>query len=106
VTTHDSESTSFLYPFIESEETDAKSLLDDLAASARGKAAESAGLQRASLDEYDDALTAAGTGMAERFLRGGRLYTFGNGGSSTDAATLASLFSRSPRGRWPPTRPW
>jgi D-sedoheptulose 7-phosphate isomerase len=31
VTTHDSESTSFLYPFIESEETDATSLLDDLA---------------------------------------------------------------------------
>ena len=37
--------------------------------------------------------------MAERFLRGGRLYTLGNGGSSTDAATLASLFSRPARGR-------
>ena len=93
------ESTSFLYPFIESEETDATSLLDDLAASAQGKAAESAGLQGESLDEYADALTAAGTEMAERFRRGGRLYTFGNGGSSTDAATLASLFSRPPLGR-------
>jgi D-sedoheptulose 7-phosphate isomerase len=98
------ENTSFLYPFIDSEETDATSLLDDLAASARGKAAESASLQRASLDEYDDALTAAGTGMADRFLRGGRLYTFGNGGSSTDAATLASLFSRPARGR--PVAAW
>ena len=28
MTTHESESTSFLYPFIDSEETDAKSLLD------------------------------------------------------------------------------
>ena len=55
--------------------------------------------RRASLDEYGDALTAAGTEMAERFRRGGRLYTFGNGGSSTDAATLASLFSRPARGR-------
>src|ERR1700739_1802740 len=99
MTTHESESTSFLYPFIESEETDAKSLLDDLAASARSKAAESARLQSASLDEYSDALTVAGTEMADRFGRGGRLYTFGNGGSSTDPAPLASLFSRPGRGR-------
>lgn len=95
----DSDATGFLYPFIESEETDAASLLTDLAASARGKAAESARLQRDSLEEYGDALSAAGTLMAERFGRGGRLYTFGNGGSSTDAATLASLFSRPARGR-------
>ena len=75
MTTHGSdsaESTGFLYPFIESEETDASSLLDDLSASARGKAAESARLQRESLDEYGPVLTAAGIEMADRFLRGGR----------------------------------
>lgn len=102
MTTHGqekTENTAFLYPFIESEETDAGSLLDDLAASARGKAAESARLQRESLEEYGPALTAAGMEMAERFLRGGRLYTLGNGGSSTDAATLATLFNRPARGR-------
>lgn len=93
------ESTNFLYPFIDSEETDAVSLLADLAASARSKSAESARLQRDSLDEYAVELERAGTAMAERFRRGGRLYTFGNGGSSTDAATLASLFSRPARGR-------
>lgn len=98
------ENTSFLYPFIESEETDAGSLLVDLAASARGKAAESARLQRASLDEYAEPLRAAGIEMAQRFRRGGRLYTLGNGGSSTDAATLASLFSRPARGR--PVAAW
>ena len=69
MTTH--ENTGFLYPFIESEETDATSLLDDLAASARGKAAESARLQQESLDEYAPVLTEAGTQMADRFLRGG-----------------------------------
>jgi D-sedoheptulose 7-phosphate isomerase len=104
VTTREPENTNFLYPFIDSEETDAASLLDDLAASARGKAAESAQLQRASLDEYGGALIAAGTQMADRFRRGGRLYTLGNGGSSTDAATLASLFSRPARGR--PVAAW
>ncbi|MGE5695268.1 MAG: SIS domain-containing protein [Candidatus Sericytochromatia bacterium] len=98
------ENTGFLYPFIDSEETDATSLLDDLAASARGKAAESVRLQQESLDEYGDGLGTAGMQMAERFLRGGRLYTFGNGGSSTDAATLASLFSRPARGR--PVAAW
>src|ERR1700736_2635513 len=98
------DNTSFLYPFIESEETDATSLLADLAASARGKASESAALQRSSLDEYGEELIAAGTEMADRFRRGGRLYTFGNGGSSTDAATLASLFSRPARGR--PVAAW
>ncbi len=104
MTTHESDATSFLYPFIDSEETDSTSLLDDLAASARGKATESARLQRESLAEYADGLTAAGTDMAERFLRGGRLYTLGNGGSSTDAATLASLFSRPALGR--PVAAW
>jgi D-sedoheptulose 7-phosphate isomerase len=104
MTTPGSESTGFLYPFIESEETDAGSLLDDLASSARGKAGESARLQSESLDEYGPGLTAAGIEMAERFQRGGRLYTFGNGGSSTDAATLATLFSRPARGR--PVAAW
>jgi D-sedoheptulose 7-phosphate isomerase len=93
------ENTNFLYPFIEGAETDAGSLLTDLAASARGKAGESARLQQASLVELDAQIHEAGVGMADRFSRGGRLYTFGNGGSSTDAATLASLFSKPARGR-------
>lgn len=98
------ESTGFLYPFIESEETDVRALLDDLAASARGKATESARLQQESLQEYSSGLAAAGAAMAERCRRGGRLYTLGNGGSSTDAATLASLFSRPAVGR--PVAAW
>ncbi|SEL02630.1 D-sedoheptulose-7-phosphate isomerase [Rhodococcus maanshanensis] len=98
------EDTNFLYPFIDAEENDAGALLTDLAASARSKAAESARLQRASLDEWGDPITAAGAQMAERFRAGARLYTFGNGGSSTDAATLASLFSRPARGR--PVAAW
>ncbi|HWM74816.1 MAG TPA: hypothetical protein VNQ53_13785, partial [Nocardioides sp.] len=93
------DNTDFLYPFIEGSEGDSGSLLVDLAASARGKAEVSARLQQDSLDEYEPQLQEAGADMADRFARGGRLYTFGNGGSSTDAATLASLFSRPARGR-------
>lgn len=100
----ESEHTNFLYPFIDAEETDAGSLLTDLATSARGKAAVSARLQQDSMTEWGERVRAAGRQMAERFSRGGRLYTLGNGGSSTDAATLATLFSRPALGR--PVAAW
>lgn len=99
-----SEGTDFLYPFIDAHEDDAQALLDDLAASALSKATESARLQRDSIAEWGPCIEDAGRRMAERFARGGRLYTFGNGGSSTDAATLATLFSRPARGR--PVAAW
>lgn len=90
--------TNFLYPFIEGQETDSESLLTDLAASALGKARESVRLQRESLAALAPLIEKAALEMAERFRLGGRLYTFGNGGSSTDAATLAALFARPARG--------
>jgi D-sedoheptulose 7-phosphate isomerase len=85
-----SEGTDFLYPFIEGDERDADSLLRDLAASAEGKDAISRALQRATLDREEASIVDAATAMAQRFAAGGRLFTFGNGGSSTDAASLAS----------------
>ncbi|KRA27982.1 MULTISPECIES: D-sedoheptulose-7-phosphate isomerase [unclassified Nocardioides] len=93
------ENTDFLYPFIDAQETDAAPLLADLASSARGKATESARLQAASLEEWGPQIEEAGRAIAERFAAGGRMYTFGNGGSSTDAETLASLFARPAHGR-------
>ena len=42
--------------------------------------------------------------MAARLGAGGRLFTFGNGGSSTDAASLAALFAAPPWGRALPAR--
>lgn len=93
------EDTGFLYPFIDGDEVDHESLLRDLATSARSKAAESAALRQRSLDECADVLAASAAEMARRFLAGGRLFTFGNGGSSTDAATLAGLFARPPAHR-------
>lgn len=91
--------TGFLYPFLDGSEHDAATLLADLASSARSKAASSAALQVSTVEECADEIEAAGAAMAERFAAGGRMYTFGNGGSSTDAATLADLFSRPPEGR-------
>ncbi len=93
------EPTNFLYPFIDAAEDDSESLLADLAASAQAKAAESLALRRSTLDASADLLVAAATEMARRFAAGGRLFTFGNGGSCTDSTTLARLFARPPLGR-------
>ncbi|MFE7201936.1 SIS domain-containing protein [Pseudonocardia alni] len=93
-----SEATGFLYPFLESEETDSGSLLTDLAASARTKSRESAALRASTLTACAELVRTAGAEMARRFGAGGRMFAFGNGGSSTDATTLADLFARPPLG--------
>ena len=94
----DTEPTNFLYPFIDAEEHDSKSLLDDLAESARSKASESAALRRSTLEANAALVATAAAEMARRFAAGGRLFTFGNGGSSTDSTTLAALFASPPTG--------
>jgi D-sedoheptulose 7-phosphate isomerase len=103
VTTADgSEPTGFLYPFIEGEERDAGGLLTDLAASARAKIAESHRLQASTVAARAGQIEVLATEMAHRFVRGGRLFTFGNGGSATDAEMAADLFRRPP----PASGPW
>ena len=93
------EPTSFLYPFIDGQEDDPTSLLADLAASAQAKAAESLALRRAALEANAELLDRAANEMAHRFAAGGRMFTFGNGGSCTDSATFAGLFARPPIGK-------
>jgi D-sedoheptulose 7-phosphate isomerase len=93
------EPTGFLYPFIDGDERDAPALLADLAASARAKMAESSELRAVTLSRSADALRTIGEAMAHRFQHGGRLFTFGNGGSATDAEGAAELFRRPPGGR-------
>lgn len=94
------EPTGFLYPFIEAEERDAGALLTDLVASAQAKLEESAVLRATTLARCAGQLEAAGAAMAERFAAGGRLFSFGNGGSATDAQGSAELFRHPPAG-WP-----
>ena len=93
------EATDFLYPFIDGHESDPDALLTDLTKSALAKADESVALRRSSLQACAPRIGRAGGEMARRFAAGGRMFTFGTGGSSTDAATLATLFSRPPAGQ-------
>jgi D-sedoheptulose 7-phosphate isomerase len=55
-------------------------------------------LRRTTLEANADLLDQAATEMARRFASGGRMFTFGNGGSCTDSTTLAGLFARPPLG--------
>jgi D-sedoheptulose 7-phosphate isomerase len=79
--------TSFLYPFLDSEETDLDAVLADVRASTLRKGADVTAL-RAALDVA--AIRACAAAARERLVRGGRLYAFGNGGSSTDAQDVAA----------------
>lgn len=93
-----SEPTGFLYPMLDAEERDAEALLADLARSAEAKADQSSRLSLATLAEREAQLDEVAAAMAQRFAAGGRMFTFGNGGSATDAAGLAALFTRPPAG--------
>jgi D-sedoheptulose 7-phosphate isomerase len=94
----------FLYPMLEEQTADPAALLADLARSAAAKSDESARLRAGSVRERTADLARAAEAMAQAFRRGGRLFTFGNGGSATDAAGLAALFSSPARGRALPAR--
>jgi D-sedoheptulose 7-phosphate isomerase len=98
------ETTDFLYPFIEGDETDAETLLEDLARSATAKWRQSSKLREATLSQVEAMLQTTAVAMAERFAAGGRLFTFGNGGSATDAEAVAHLYTEPPWGRALPAR--
>lgn len=87
------DNTDFLYPMIEGDDVDGEALLDDLASSAADKAAISTSLTSTTLVALQDTLDVVAAAMAQRFTTGGRLFTFGNGGSATDAEGVAALFT-------------
>lgn len=99
-----SDATDFLYPFIEGGERDVGALLTDLSQSARVKAVDSDDLRRTTLEQAGATIGNAALAMSDRFERGGRLFVFGNGGSSTDAASLGALFIQPPWGLPLPAR--
>jgi D-sedoheptulose 7-phosphate isomerase len=89
-----------LYPFLYDDRPGAENrVFEEVRRSTAEKAAEIVALRSRVADEQAEALEAAAADMAARFAAGGRLFTFGNGGSSTDAADIATLFSHPGRGR-------
>ncbi|MBK1784960.1 D-sedoheptulose-7-phosphate isomerase [Prauserella cavernicola] len=81
-----------LYPFLYSETSDLDAVLEQVRRSTVDKANEIVELRDTVLERDGAKLAACAEEMAASFAAGGRLLAFGNGGSSTDAQDLASLF--------------
>ncbi len=81
-----------LYPFLYSGTTDVSAVLEHVRQSTVAKADEILRLRRQVRDADGARLLACARQMADRFAGGGRLLSFGNGGSATDAQQLATLF--------------
>ena len=81
-----------LYPFLYAGTTDPAAVLAQVQASTVAKIAEIAELRRAVAERDAGRLAECAAEAAARFAAGGRLFAFGNGGSATDAAQLATLF--------------
>lgn len=81
-----------LYPFLYSGATDLASVLEQACLSTVAKAHEVLELRRQIGARDGAALSACAREAAAKLSAGGRLLTFGNGGSATDAQQLATLF--------------
>jgi D-sedoheptulose 7-phosphate isomerase len=82
-----------LYPFLYAgEQGSLDAVLQEVRESTAAKAAEIIELRSVIAGQDTGRLISCAEAMATRFAAGGRLLTFGNGGSATDAQELASLF--------------
>jgi D-sedoheptulose 7-phosphate isomerase len=81
-----------LYPFLYADKSDVDSVLEQVRRSTVDKANEIIELRASVMAREGERLLRCAADMADRFAAGGRLLAFGNGGSSTDAQDMASLF--------------
>jgi len=81
-----------LYPFLYSDTSDLPAVLEQVRASTVAKAGEILELRQVIAARDGARLAECARQAAARFVAGGRLYAFGNGGSATDAQQLATLF--------------
>jgi D-sedoheptulose 7-phosphate isomerase len=81
-----------LYPFLYADSSDLSAVLEQVRASTAAKAEEILQLRRVICERDGARLAECARRAAGRFLAGGRLFAFGNGGSATDAQQLATLF--------------
>ena len=93
------ENLASLYPFLYRPADEGRSLLAEVERSTAEQVRESAALREDTLLRLADRLVSCASAMAIRFGLGGRLFTFGNGGSATDALAVSQLFLQPPSGR-------
>lgn len=82
-----------LYPFIYEGAIDPEQVLVQARQSTVAKIREIIDLRAEVSSRNSELLGSCAKDMADRFAAGGRLLTFGNGGSATDAQEIAALFT-------------
>lgn len=87
-----------LYPFLYSTQDDVVGLLAEVRQSTADKTKQIIDVRKEVFRRDGARIAECSAAMAERFARGGRLFAFGNGGSSTDAQDLATTFMDPPSG--------
>lgn len=86
---HDVGESAFLYPFLGQEKQSTTEIVEQVAESIRMKAADDARLREQMAREAGEQIASAAGAIHERIAAGGKLITFGNGGSATDANDFA-----------------
>lgn len=81
-----------LYPFLYSGASDVDAVLAEVRRSTAEKAAEIITLRETVFERYAEQMAACAEAMAASFSQGGKLFAFGNGGSSTDAHDVVNTF--------------
>lgn len=83
-----------LYPFLydQGEGKSLDAVLEEVRGSTEAKAAETGEMRKQVLVDHADALVACAEALAGSFTQGGKLFAFGNGGSSTDAQDVVNTF--------------
>jgi D-sedoheptulose 7-phosphate isomerase len=87
-----------LYPFLYSSQSDLEAVLAEVRGSTAAKATEIVALREEVARRDSVQLAECAAAIARSFANGRKLFAFGNGGSSTDAQDVASLFLHPHRG--------
>jgi D-sedoheptulose 7-phosphate isomerase len=87
---HDVGNSSFLYPFLGKGQQPLEEVVGEVQLSMLQKMQEVNRLRTAAAESEADASSRIAVAVAQRLERGGKLITFGNGGSATDANDLVS----------------
>ena len=87
---HDVGASSFLYPFLGSQEQQLGTVVEAVQASLLQKVEEVNGMRAALAESEAGTIVTCAVAIAARLARGGALIAFGNGGSATDANDLVA----------------
>ena len=87
---HDVGASSFLYPFLGTQEQRLEGVVEEVQGSMLQKMQETNRLRATASETESGAISETAAALSERLTRGGKLIAFGNGGSATDANDLVA----------------